>query len=136
MRSLVVGAFVALFSFVLPSQANHSLVPATCQTTESEFMASAKNLNAAPRVANGKAKVAIVEAINAERAKKGLWLFEVDDLMVGLIQREGKLLVGIVMFKDHCVVPGSVIVATAMEFISFITGLGLSMDDFVAVKGA
>ena len=34
------------------------------------------------------------------------------------------------MFKDGCVVPGSVQVVQADAFIAFIMGLGLSMDDF------
>jgi hypothetical protein len=136
MRSLVIGAFMALFLFVPVSHANHAPVPMVCKTTEADFLLSAKNMNAKQRVATPKAKEALLTAINAERSKAGQWAFEADNFMIGVIVHKGKLLIGTVMFKDHCVVPGTVHVFNADEFVAFIVGLGLSMDDFVATNPA
>jgi hypothetical protein len=136
MRSLVIGAFMALFLFVPSSQANHAPVPMVCKTTEKDFLLSAKNMNAKQRVATPKAKEALLKAINAERTKAGQWAFEADDFMIGVLTHKGKLLIGTVMFKDHCVVPGTVHVFNADEWVGFIMGLGLSMDDFVETKPA
>jgi hypothetical protein len=136
MRSLVIGAFMALFLFVPSSQASHAPVPMACATTEADFLDSAKRQNYAVRVANAKAKEALLTAINAERAKHGQWAFEADDFMIGVIKHQGRLLVGTAMFKDHCVVPGTVHVFNASEFVAFITGLGLSMDDFAEQRPA
>lgn len=131
MRSFVIGAFMALFSFVPVSHADHAQVPAACVTSEAEFLASSKNLNAKIRVASDHARKVFIDYVNEARTKSGLWAFEADDLLIGLIQKDGQMLVGTVMFKDHCVVPGSVHVFAATDFIGFIVGLGLSMDDFV-----
>jgi hypothetical protein len=136
MRSLVIGAFVALFLFVPFSQANHAPVPMVCKTTEADFLLSAKNMNAKQRTANAKAKEALLKAINAERTKAGQWAFEADDFMIGVLTHNGQLLIGTVMFKDHCVVPGTVHVFRADEWVGFIMGLGLSMDDFVETNPA
>ena len=64
-----------------------------------------------------------------------MWELEADTFAIGLIMDKGKLLIGIVMFKDHCVVPGTVKVFEAQEFIAYIVQLGLSMDDFVETNG-
>jgi hypothetical protein len=136
--SVLTAAALSLLVFLSPVKAQEQPpTPGICGTTAEDFINSAvtKN-NAKIRVANAKAHGIIMEAINTERAKAKLWAYEADKLVIGLIQHQGKLYVGIAMFKDGCVVPGTVKMATAMEFISFITSYGLSMDDFEEMRGA
>jgi len=130
-------ATVLMFSgpIVNMAYANHAQVPAACAVSEARFLASARNMNAKMRVATDHAREVLMGRINEARAKAGMWLLEADTFMIGLIQDKGKLLVGIVMFKDHCVVPGTVKVFDAQEFISFIVQAGLSIDDFVETSG-
>jgi hypothetical protein len=92
-------------------------------------------MNAKMKLANDKAREAILTSINDARLKAGLWAFEADELMIGIIRDKGNILIGIVMFKDHCVVPGSVKVFASGAFVQGIMGLGLSMDDFVDTQG-
>ena len=108
-----------------------------CITTEDEFIASAVRVNKAKvRVATDRAREVVLAEINRHRVAAKLWAFEADKLSVGLMQHEGRLYVGVVMFMDGCVVPGSVKVIPAENWIAFIVGLGLSMDDFKPEQGA
>jgi hypothetical protein len=115
--------------------ASHAPVPAACAITEDQFLASARNMNAKIRVAEDHARVAIINNINDARLKANMWALEADNLMIGIIQDKGQLLVGIVMYKDHCVVPGTVKVFPAQDFVAFLVELGLSMDDFTPIAG-
>lgn len=135
-KSIVLAAAL-MFSgpIVHMAKADHAPLPATCAVKDSDFLASAKNMNAKIRQANDKARIAIMDKINTARAQAGMWALEADIFMIGILQDKGKLLVGVVMFKEHCVVPGTVKVFAAEEFIVFITELGLSMDDFEPTQG-
>jgi hypothetical protein len=132
-------AAIAVLALLSAPAAAQTIVPQTtsCITTEDEFMASAVNVNKAEvRVATDHARVTVLEEINRHRVAAQLWAFEADKLSVGIIQHEGRLYVGVVMFKAGCVVPGSVKVIPAENWVAFIVGLGLSMDDFKPEEGA
>jgi hypothetical protein len=130
-------ATVLMFSgpIVHMAQANHAMVPASCAVPESQFFVSVKNLNAKMYVASDAARGIILAKINEARVAANMWAFEADTFMVGVFQDKGRLLIGLVMFKDHCVVPGSVKVFEAQAFIGFLVELGLSMDDFTLTAG-
>lgn len=130
-------ATVLMFSgpIVHMAQANHAMVPASCAVPESQFFVSVKNLNAKMYVASDAARDIILAKINEARVAANMWAFEADTFMVGVFQDKGRLLIGLVMFKDHCVVPGSVKVFEAAVFIGFLTELGLNMDDFTLTAG-
>lgn len=135
-KSIVLAAALVFSGpIVHMAKADHAPLPAACATSDAQFLASVKNMNAKMRVANSKAHLSIMHKINEARAQGGIWALEADVFMIGLIVDKGKLLVGIVMFKDHCVVPGTVQVFTAEDFVAFITELGLSMDDFIETTG-
>jgi hypothetical protein len=130
-------ATVLMFSgpIVHMAQANHALVPASCAVAESQFFVSVKNLNAKMYVANDAARDAIISKINEARLAAQQWAFEADTFMVGVFQDKGRTLIGTVMFKDHCVVPGTVKVFEAEAFIAFLTELGLGINDFTLTAG-
>jgi hypothetical protein len=131
-------ATVLMFSgpIVNIAQANNAQIPAACAVTEDQFLGSAKNMNAKIMVASDAARAAIIDKINEARTKAGMWELEADSLMIGIIQDKGQILVGIVMYKNHCVVPGTVKVFPAQDFVGFLVELGLSMDDFKPIAGA
>lgn len=136
---LIAAAVLAILFLAAPGvvRAQEAPPPGSCFTTEEEFIASAVNVNKAKvMVASDKARDVIVGEINRARVGAKLWPFEADLLRIGLIQHEGRLLVGIAMFKDGCVVPGSVKVVEAQAWIAFILDLGLSMDDFALERRA
>lgn len=110
----------------------------TCSTkSEDDFIAGAvKNNNAQVLKANEKALTTIITAINDARLKVGQTAFDVDTLMIGVFSYEGARYVGTVMFKNHCVVDGTVKVFKADEFMAFMNQMGLSADDFTVMRGA
>lgn len=127
---LVLAAVLALL-LAAPAHAEEPPPPGQCFTTEQDFLASAVNVNKAKvLVASATARDLILDRINSARHQAGLWEFEADKLSIGVIQHNGALYVGVVMFKDGCVVPGTVKIFEAQFWIAFLAELGLSMDDF------
>lgn len=132
-------AAFAVLALLLAAPASAQEAPAEtiCVTTEEDFIASAVRVNNAKvLVANDKAREAILAKINGARLSAKLWAFDADKLAIGVISHDNQLLVGIVMFKDACVVPGTVQIVTAQDWIAFILELGISMDDFKPEQGA
>jgi hypothetical protein len=124
----------AVLAILLASPASAQSI---CATTEEDFIASAVRVNQAKvLVANDKAREVILAKINNARLSAKLWAFEADKLSIGVISHDNQLLVGIVMFKDACVVPGTVKIVAAHDWIAFLLELGLSMDDFKPEQGA
>lgn len=133
----LIAAAVLAICLALPAHADDPPAPGACFTSEQEFLESALRVNKAKvMMASAHARNVIVDRINAARAEAKLWAFEADKLAIGVISYDGRLVVGVVMFKDGCVVPGSVQVVQADAFIAFITDVGLSMDDFKPEEGA
>jgi hypothetical protein len=131
-------AVVSLFLLATPAAATNETVVSqttTCITTQDEFYASAKNYNPTIYVASPEALATILGKINEARAAAGVWLFEADKLAVGIFTHEGKTYAGIVMFKDHCVVPGTVKVFYLEEWAQFTASLGISIENFTKEAG-
>lgn len=138
MRLLAPAVLAILLAAPAPAAGQTVVLQGTrCITTEDEFLASAVRVNKAKvRVATDRAREVVLAEINRHRVAAKLWAFEADKLSIGVIQHEGRLYVGVVMFMDGCVVPGSVKVIPAENWVAFIVGLGLSMDDFKPEQGA
>ena len=117
------------------AKANHAAVPAACAISQDQFMVSVKNLEAKMYKASDKARTIIMGKINEARLSANLWELDVDDLMVGVFMDKGQPMVGLVMFKDHCVVPGSVKVFPATLWVEFLNSLELTIDDFTLTAG-
>lgn len=133
---LVLAAVLALL-LASPAHAEEPPPPGQCFTTEAEFIESAVRVNKAKvLVASDTARHRVLDKINAARHQAGMWEFEADKLSIGVIMHQGRMLVGVAMFKDGCVVPGSVKVFEAEVWIAFLVELGLSMDDFKPEQGA
>jgi hypothetical protein len=56
--------------------------------------------------------------------------------MIGVFEYQGAVYVGTVMFKDHCVVRDTVKVFTLAQWVEALTQYGLSIEDFVQLRGA
>lgn len=131
-----------LFTASLPSNAGESVKEdlqiaqsTVCAVSEDNFYASVKNLNATIYVASDRARQLILDKINIARASSGLWLLEADKVAVGIFADKGQQYAGIVMFKDDCVVPGTVKVFPLSQWVGFLTELGLSKEDFTHESG-
>lgn len=63
--------------------------------------------------------------VNGMRAKQKLFPLEADKIVLGMLGPK----VGIVMFKDGCVVPGTAILMEAVQFMALVKASGLQMED-------
>lgn len=134
---LIAAAVLASLFLAAPGIARAQEVHPACAVTEADFLDRAVKVNGATiLVASEKARETILTEINTHRKKAGLWLLEADRISIGLIKNNGALYVGIAMFKDGCVVPGSVHIVAASDWVAFATGIGLSMDDFAKQSDA
>lgn len=128
-------AVVLLLSAVLPVKAGHQLDHICQIATETEFYDTvAAKKNAKIMLANDKARAAIIDKVNEDRKANNLFLIEVDKLAIGLFAESGMMFVGVVGFKDSCVVPGTVAVVPAPDWVRFIVSLGVSADDFSEMR--
>lgn len=122
MRSLA----VALSLMALPGIA----FAGECKTKEAF---RAENADVKPRgvaVAKDNARAIILAEINKARAAAKVPPLDVDEIYIATIANGGDDVIGIVMFKNGCVVPGTVKAATVELWENFLKELGLSMDDF------
>lgn len=126
---------LAVTLLVTPSQASTTPPPTVCSITEDDFYASAKNLNPRIYVASENAREQIMGKINIARISAKLWPLEADKLAVGVFEDKGQTYAGIVMFKDHCVVPGTVKVFPIEQWVAFLAEIGLSKKDFTLESG-
>lgn len=69
-----------------------------------------------------------LKLMNDQRAKAKAFPLEADKISFAVIDKEKKL-VGIVMFKDGCVVPGTVLVFDLDTIIAFMKQAGITMDE-------
>jgi hypothetical protein len=128
-------AAVLILSAVLPVRAGHQ-PDHICQiATESEFYKTvASKKNAKIMLANDRARAAVIAKVNEDRKANNLFAVEVDKLAIGLFAESGMMFVGIVGFKDRCVVPGTVAVVPASDWVNFIVSLGVDADDFAEMR--
>ena len=123
-------AALFLLSAVLPVQAGHS-ADHVCQiSTEQEFYDTVSVRSATMMVATAKARDMIMDRVNESRKANGLFLIEVDKFVIGIFEEGQNVYVGTVGFKDKCVVPGTVAVVPASQWVSFTVSIGVSSDDF------
>jgi hypothetical protein len=135
---LIAVAVLAILFLAAPGVARAQDTPTgVCATSEDQFTEAAVRVNKARiLVASDAARDTILAKINEARKTAGLWLLEADKVSIGIISHEGRMYVGIAMFKDRCVVPGTVKLFPAEQWIAFVTEIGLSMDDFAPERGA
>lgn len=110
---------------------------AACLITQNDFLDKAINETKAEiYVASDKARDVIIGAINDARANAGNEPFLVDTLMVGVFSKGNEVFIGTVMFKDGCVVVGSVHAFYPNDWEAFLAQVGLSIKDFSKLRGA
>lgn len=67
------------------------------------------------------------KTVNSYRASKKLFPLDFDAYAFSVIPRDGGRVVGIVAFKDKCVVFGSVMVVTVEDFVKAMTDAGIDL---------
>ena len=83
------------------------------------------------RTADGVTLSKILVALNRPRAVAGLYSFEADKLIIGLIKNEkGEVYVGFALFMNGCLLPGGVGTMSLPAWVAFATSAGVSIDDF------
>lgn len=129
------AAVLALAFFAAPVLANDKVC---VLGDEAEFRADVARLKPKMFRASEKAVAAILNAINLNRAKSGTYPMEADKILIGVIPPDGsnETMVGIAMFKDGCVVPGSVHLLPVAAWAEFLTLAGLSPADFIVETSA
>lgn len=73
-----------------------------------------------------------LKLMNDERAKVQAFPIEADKVSMAIIDPERKL-VGLVMFKDGCVVPGTVLVFNLSDIINFMKKAGITPEEISEV---
>lgn len=102
-----------------------------------EFFDSVAKIKPTIYRAAPKALAAIIAKINEPRAKAGQFPIEADEFYVGIFTTDkGILMAGVVMFKDGCIVPGTVTSMPIDQWAAFMAALGISRDDFYDVREA
>lgn len=107
-----------------------------CKATEDQFYKEAAVFKPRILVANDNARTQIVTLINEARTTNGLPPFIVDKLIIGIFDYKGQVLVGTAMFKNGCLVEGSVKSFPLDQFVQFIESIGLGVEDFKLQVGA
>lgn len=127
-------AFLFLVFLLAPVQAAH-VVDHECQIAdEDEFFATVNAKNATVMLASEEALEIIIGIINKDRSERGVFLIEADKLMIGIFEDSGSVYVGTVAFKNRCVVPGTVAVVPASQWVAFTVANGINPDDFHEVN--
>jgi len=102
-----------------------------------EFFDSVKTLNPKIYRATPKALATILGKINAPRLAAKSYALEADELYLGIFTtKEGTVMAGIVMFKDGCIVPGTVTSMNIEQWAAFMEMIGLKREDFYDLKEA
>lgn len=124
----------ASFVFVVSSFAAHAPDHHCSIASDDDFYATIAAKNAKLMIANDTARNIIIDAVNADRKAKGMFLIEADTFVVGLFSEGGMMRVGLVAFKDHCVVPGTVAVMDAQKWVGYMLAVGISTYDFTEFR--
>jgi hypothetical protein len=102
-----------------------------------EFFDSVKTLNPKIYRATPKALATILGKINAPRLAAKSYALDADELYLGIFTtKEGTVMAGIVMFKDGCIVPGTVTSMNIEQWAAFMEIIGLKREDFYDLKEA
>lgn len=133
MRQVLSLLFLLIASSAV--QAGH-VADHECQIAdEEEFFSTVEAKNATVMIASEEALQIIIGVINKSRVDRELFLIEADKLMIGIFEQEGTVYVGTVAFKDRCVVPGTVAIVPASQWIAFTISHGIKPDDFHELNG-
>jgi hypothetical protein len=106
-----------------PAGAQTVIEKTPCAIGEVQFLKGKKALMATP-----KARDAVLAEINKHRPTDPL---TADRMAISRLGGSEQPMVGVVMFKDRCVLPGTVKSFPLGAWMAFIGSIGLSMDDFV-----
>jgi hypothetical protein len=96
-----------------------------CQVaTEKYFIEKMQGLTPPPTILEADPEVLLLflAKVNRLRAKQNLWLLEADRMVIGRMAHG----IGVALFKDGCVVPGSITVVTPQ----YLAEMGLEPEGF------
>lgn len=127
-------AVAALTMWAAAAEAGHENTHICQIASEADFYASVAHRKPKVFLANDKARNTILDAVNADRKAKGMFLIEADTFVIGHFIDSGMTYVGLVAFKDRCVVPGTVAVMDARQWVSFMLVVGVTANDFTEMR--
>ena len=110
LQAFIIPAFLAL---AIPASATDK---ACIISSRDGFIDTTKSIVTRTHSFKGEILKKFVDAVNVVRLRDKLFTVEADEMYVGELS-SGKI--GIVLFKDGCVVPGSVSSNTTEHFLSF-----------------
>lgn len=130
MRSIL--ALAILLALSVPAGAAEK----ACTTaTKTEFIDDVSKLNITIYKATPRGLSIMLTKVNKFRAQSKQFLLEADEFYIGkFITEQGVAMVGLVMFKNDCVVLGTVTSMTIEQWNVFLKEMEMSEDDFVPVK--
>jgi hypothetical protein len=120
MRFALIAVLIALAT---PAAAQTVITKTPCAMGEMRFLSGKKAL-----LATTKARDAVLAEINKHRGTDPL---VADRMAISPLGGGEQPMVGVVMFKDRCVLPGTVKAFPLGAWVAWLATLGLSMDDFV-----
>lgn len=117
-------AILALLTFATPLHA----VDKTCVAgAKSDFIQYTMREKFQVMVLHPEDLQKLLNFINAKREALKMYPFEADELILAFLPTKdsGPAKVGVVMFKDGCVVPGTMLVFATAEFIKLLVDAGI-----------
>jgi hypothetical protein len=126
--ALVVLLIAVLFHWAMPTGAQTVIPKSPCAMGEMQFLQGKKAL-----LATTKARDAVIAEINKHRPTDPLLA---DRMAISPLGGSEQPMVGVVMFKDRCVLPGTVKAFPLGAWLAWLSTIGLSMDDFVREEAA
>jgi hypothetical protein len=124
MRFALVALLLAvLFHWAVPAGARTVIEKTPCAMGEAQFLKGKKAL-----LATTKARDAVLVEINKYRPTDPV---TADRMAISPLGGSEQPMVGVVMFKDRCVLPGTVKAFPLGAWVAWLATIGLSMGDFV-----
>jgi hypothetical protein len=121
--ALVVLLIAVLFHWAVPTGAQTVIAKTPCAIGEARFLKGKKAL-----MATTKARDAVLAEINKYRPADPI---TADRMAISPLGGSEQPMVGVVMFKDRCVLPGTIKTFPLNAWVTWLSTIGLSMDDFV-----
>lgn len=123
MKKFLAGIFITLSLMVTPAFAGGHCIAQSYD----DFMAYTSRENYKVFHLSNEDVEKWKKTVNEYRAAKKLFPLDFDAYAFSVIKRGSERLVGIVAFKDKCVVPGTVMVVKIEDFVKAMTDAGIDL---------
>lgn len=134
MKKLLASALLAFVFLAPPANAETICPPGNSYSSFMEFAFTIPKIKVYELNAEG--RELWLAKVNKERLEQKLFPYIADRISIGIMTLKGQISVGIVLFYDDCVLPGTVVNWSEEKFDTFTEEAGLKMYMLVPIKSA